>query len=89
MANFTLAPEEDDDFLFTQNCKISSRDCSGDFRKPTELQNLQARFDPRKVGFGISPWPGTEQPALTKDATTIAMDYLASKKYPRSQGDKK
>jgi hypothetical protein len=89
MSTFTLASEEDDDFLISQNSRIPQRDCRGDFSEPTEIQKLHARFDPGKIGFGILPWPGTDQPSPTRDNVKTAMDFLTGNKYSRSQGDKK
>lgn len=86
-----MAPEEDDaNFLTPQNFTKPRRDGNGSCREEhTELQNLLVHFNPRKVGFGILPWPGTEQSVQIDDAAKIAMDYLLNGKDRKSQGDKK
>jgi hypothetical protein len=88
MANLTLAPEDDDsDLRHGDNLGQSAGNHAVDSNRQSELKQLQFRFDPHKVGFGILPWPGTEQPRQTKDTVVIAMNYLADGKVHRDRED--
>jgi hypothetical protein len=88
MANLTLAPEDDDSGLrHSNNVERSADTYAVDSNRQSELQQLRFRFDPHKVGFGILPWPGTDQPRQAKDTVIIAMNYLADGKVHRDRED--
>jgi hypothetical protein len=86
MANLTLAPEDDNSDL-RHNAGLSAPNSADDSNRQSEMQQLLFRFNPHKVGFGILPWPGTEQPRAAKDTVTIALDYLADGEAHRDQED--
>ena len=89
MANLTLAPEDDDGFHLTHHLDPSPKDTPGEPKETTELETLRGRFNPQKVGFGIRPWPGTDQSAGTEDTVTIATRYLMDGKDLRKNEGKK
>jgi hypothetical protein len=85
MANLTLAPEDDNPDFRRDNTKLSAGSHANDSNQQSELQKLRLRFNPNKVGFGILPWPGTDQPRQIKDPVTAAMNYLAAGKVRRDE----
>jgi hypothetical protein len=88
MTNLTLAPEDDDsDLRHGDNVGQSVGTQAVDSNRQSELKQLRFRFDPHKVGFGILPWPGTDQPKQAKDTVIIAMNYLADGKVHRDRED--
>jgi hypothetical protein len=87
MANLTLAPEDDNsDLRHGDNVGLTGTKAN-DCNPQSELQKIRFRFNPHKVGFGILPWPGTEQPKPAKNTVTIAMNYLVDGKVRRDQED--
>jgi hypothetical protein len=89
MANLTLAPEDDDADHLTHDFDLSPKNSPGEPKETTELERLRGRFNPQKVGFGLRPWPGTDQSAEGEDTVTIATRYLMSGKDLRKNEGKK
>jgi hypothetical protein len=73
MANVILAPEEDEpDFHRARN--LAQRHNVTDAK--TQFVSVRSHFNPKKVGFGLLPWPGIEQPPPVSDTVAIALQYL-------------
>lgn len=90
MANPTLAPEEDDfDFSRAHNFGLSKRDNVTAPKQPSETTKVLIAFNPRKIGFGILPWPGTDQSAPVSDTVAMAMQYLVEGTDHKAEGEKK
>lgn len=86
----TLAPEDDDpQSLVTNGLGSSPLDHAREPKQLTELQSLQSRFNPRKIGFGILPWPGTEDLEQQEDTVALAIRYLMEGKDLRDKEEKK
>jgi hypothetical protein len=89
MANLTLAPEEDDfDFSQGRNSSPANR-AEPTPQKMSEAEEVLISFNPRKVGFGILPWPGTDHSAPVSDTVAIAIQYLLEGAGHKAQGEKK
>jgi hypothetical protein len=90
MANLTLAPEEDDfDFVLGRNSSPAKRAEPTPQKLTSEAGKLLISFNPRKVGFGILPWPGTDHSAPVSDTVAIAIQYLLEGAEHKAQGEKK
>lgn len=90
MPNLTLAPEEDDpQSPITNSLGPSPLGIARDANQATELQSIQGRFNPRKIGFGILPWPGTEESSEPQDTVALAIKYLMEGKDLRDKEDAK
>ena len=90
MSNLTLAPEEDDPQSPLSNGLGSSPlGHTREATQATELENFRSRFDPKKVGFGLLPWPGTEDRTEEEDTVALAIKYLMEGKDLRDNEEKK
>jgi hypothetical protein len=81
MAQLTLAPEDDEpDFHQGRNFDLSEAHTVSDSKAQTKSSAFHDRFNPKKVGFGLLPWPGVDDrapvSAPAKDTFTIALQYL-------------
>lgn len=90
MANPTLAPEEDDfNVSRAHNFSLSKPDAAVVPSPSSEAAKVLISFNPKKIGFGILPWPGTDKSAPLSDTVAIAMQYLLEGTDHKAQGEKK
>jgi hypothetical protein len=81
MANVTLAPEDDEpDFHQGLNFSLPQHHKIAEAKGQRQSRDGHSRFNPKKVGFGLLPWPGVDDrepvPAPAKDTFAIALQYL-------------
>ena len=86
MANPTLAPDDDDDFLLVDNFGPSPNKNLAVTKAPTsEAETLHLRFDPHKIGFGLfAPWPTFEHIVKVKEVGIVKISIQG-----KDQGEQK
>src|ERR1700722_16227408 len=90
MANPTLAPEEDDfDYSRRHNFSLFKRDNATAPKPSSEAAKVLISFNPKKIGFGILPWPGTDQATQLSDTVAVAMQYLLEGTDNKAKGENK